>query len=294
MMHLGTWGVFCFTDALTPAQLIALAQRTEQLGYAALWYPEVLGYESFALGSFLLTQTTRLIIASGIANIYARDATAAKQGQHTLATLSGGRFVLGLGVSHAPLVEDVRGHQYQSPVATMRTYLDAMDKAVGVAPPLEEPPPTVLAALGPQMTALAAARTQGAFPYNVTPEHTARARARIGPDPWLCVEQKVLLVKDPTKARAVARQAMAFYLPLPSYQRIWQRLGFGEEDLAHGGSDRFVDAMVAWGDEAAIRQRLHAHVEAGASHVCIQPLHPDGQPLPDFEALTALAPQVSR
>jgi probable F420-dependent oxidoreductase len=286
--------VFCFTDGLTPAQLIELAQHTEHLGFAALWYPEVLGYESFALGSFLLTQTTRLIIASGIANIYARDATAAKQGQHTLATLSGGRFVLGLGVSHAPLVEDVRGHQYRPPVATMRAYLDAMEKAVAVAPPLEEPPPTVLAALGPQMTALAAARTQGAFPYNVTPEHTARARARIGPDPWLCVEQKVLLVRDPTKARAVARQAMAFYLPLPNYQRHWQRLGFREEDLADGGSDRLVDAMVAWGDESAIRQRLQAHVEAGASHVCIQPLHPDGQPLPDFEALTALAPEVSR
>jgi probable F420-dependent oxidoreductase len=144
------------------------------------------------------------------------------------------------------------------------------------------------------MTALAAARTQGAFPYNVTPERMAWARARIGPDPWLCVEQKVLLVRDPAKARAVARQALAFYLPLPSYQRHWRRLGFGEEDLAHGGSDRFVDAMVAWGDEAAIRQRLQAHVEAGASHVCLQPLHPDGQPLPDFEALAALAPEVSR
>ena len=144
------------------------------------------------------------------------------------------------------------------------------------------------------MTALAAARTAGAFPYNVTPEHTARARAMIGPDPWLCVEQKVLLVKDPTKAREVARQAMAFYLPLPNYRHNWQRLGFSEDDLADGGSDRFLDAMVAWGDESAIRQRLQAHVEAGASHVCIQPLHPDGQPLPDFEALTALAPQGSR
>src|SRR5262245_26177753 len=193
-MHLGQWGVFCFTDALIPAQLIELAQRTEQLGYAALWYPEVLSYESFALGSFLLTQTTRLVVASGIANIYARDATAAKQGQHTLAKLSGDRFLLGLGVSHAPLVEDVRGHRYQPPIGAMRTYLDAMDKAAAVAPLLEESPPTVLAALGPQMTALAAARTRGVFPYNVTPEHTAWVRARSGPDPWLCVEQKVLLV----------------------------------------------------------------------------------------------------
>jgi probable F420-dependent oxidoreductase len=289
-MNLGRLGVFCFTDALTPAQLTELVQQTERLGYAALWYPEVLSYESFALGSFLLTRTKTLIVASGIANIYARDATAAKQGQHTLAKLSGGRFVLGLGVSHIPLVEDARGHRYRTPIATMRAYLDAMDKAVAIAPPLEESPPTVLAALGPQMTALAAERTAGAFPYNVTPEHTARVRAIIGPDKWLCVEQKVLLVTDPIKARAVARQTMAFYLPLTNYRQNWQRLGFREEDLADGGSDRFLDAMVAWGDEAAIRQRIQAHFDAGASHVCIQPLHPDGQPLPDLHALAALAP----
>jgi probable F420-dependent oxidoreductase len=289
-MNLGKQGVFCFTDALTPAQLTELAQRTEQLGYAALWYPEVLSYESFALGSFLLTQTKTLIIASGIANIYARDATAAKQGQHTLAKLFGGRFLLGLGVSHVPLVEEARGHQYRAPIATMRAYLDAMDKAVAIAPPLEESPPTVLAALGPQMTALAAERTAGAFPYSVTPEHTAQARAIVGPDKWLCVEQKVLLVTDPAKARGVARQTMAFYLPLTNYRQNWQRLGFGEEDLADGGSDRFLDAMVAWGDEAAIRQRIQAHFDVGASHVCIQPLHPDGQPLPDLQALAALAP----
>jgi probable F420-dependent oxidoreductase len=289
-MELGKLGVFCFTDALTPAQLTELAQQTEHLGYAALWYPEVFSYESFALGSFLLHQTETLIIASGIANIYARDATAAKQGQHTLAMCSGGRFLLGLGVSHVPLVEDARGHRYRQPVETMRTYLDVMDKAAAIAPRLEEPPPTVLAALGPQMTALAAARTAGALPYNVTPEHTARARAILGPDKWLCVEQKVLLVTDPTKARTVARQALAFYLPLTHYRNNWQRLGFREDDLADGGSDRFVDAMVAWGDVSVIRQRLQAHVDAGASHVCIQPLHPEGQPLPDLQALAALAP----
>jgi probable F420-dependent oxidoreductase len=288
-MELGKLGVFCFTDPLTPAQLTDLAQRTERLGYAALWYPEVLGYESFALGSFLLTRTETLIIATGIANIYARDATAAKQGQHTLATLSGGRFLLGLGVSHVPLVQDARGHQYGKPVATMRAYLQAMDNAVAMAPRLEEPPPTVLAALGPQMTALAAARAAGVMPYNVTPAHTARARAIVGPDKWVCVEQKVLLVKDPSQAREVARQTMAFYMPLSNYRQNWLRLGFSEDDLAHGGSDRFLDAMVAWGDESALRQRLQDHFDAGASHVCIQALHPDGQPVPDFNALAALA-----
>jgi probable F420-dependent oxidoreductase len=288
-MDLGQKGVFWFTDALTPAQLIELAQRTEQLGYAALWYPEALGYESFGLGGFLLAHTDKLIIASGIANIYARDATAAKQGQHTLAKLYRGRFLLGLGVSHVPLVENARGQQYRQPVATMRAYLDAMDKAAAIAPPLDEPPATVLAALGPQMTALAGQRTAGAFPYNVTPEHTARARAIIGPNKWLCVEQKVLLVSDPAKARERARQAMAFYLPLTNYRNNWKRLGFDDEDLAGGGSDRFLDAMVAWGSEAAIRQRIQAHFDAGASHVCIHPLHPEGQPSPDFDALKALA-----
>jgi probable F420-dependent oxidoreductase len=289
-MELGKLGVFCFTDPLTPAQLIELAQRTERLGYAALWYPEVLSYESFALGSFLLQQTTTLIIATGIANIYARDATTAKQGQHTLVTLSGGRFLLGLGVSHVPLVQDARGHQYRAPVATMRAYLDAMDKAAAIAPPLQEPPPTVLAALGPQMTALAATRTAGAFPYNVTPAHTARARAIVGPDKWLCVEQKVLLVTDPIKAREVARQTLAFYMPLANYRNNWLRLGFSEEDLADGGSDRFLDAMVAWGDASVLQQRVQEHFDAGASHVCIQALRPDGHPLPDWDALAALAP----
>jgi probable F420-dependent oxidoreductase len=290
-MELGKLGVFCFTDALTPAQLTELARQTEHLGYAALWYPEVFGYESFALGCFLLQQTETLIIAAGIANIYARDATAAKQGQHTLATFSGGRFLLGLGVSHVPLVEDARGHHYRPPVATMRAYLDAMDKAAAIAPRLEEPPPTVLAALGPQMTALATARTAGALPYNVTPEHTARARAILGPNKWLCVEQKVLLGTDATKAREVARQTMAFYLPLANYRNNWMRLGFSEQDLTDGGSDRFLDAMVAWGDVSVLQQRIQAHFDAGASHVCIQALRADGQPMPDWQALAALAPR---
>lgn len=289
-MELGKLGVWCFTDTLTPAQLTELAQHTERLGYAALWYPEALSYEAFSLGSFLLHQTQTLIIATGIANIYARDATAAKWGQHTLAKCYGGRFLLGLGVSHNPLVEDLRGHRSGKPLATMRAYLDAMDKAAAGAPPLEDPPPTVLAALGPRMTALAAARTAGAMPYNVTPEHTARARALLGPDKWLCVEQKILLVQDSAQAREVARQTLAFYLPLPNYRNNWLRLGFSEDDLADGGSNRFLDAMVAWGKKSAIQQRIQEHFDAGASHVCIQALHPDGHPRPDLNALAALAP----
>lgn len=288
-MELGRLGVFCFTDALTPERLTELAQHIERLGYAALWYPEVLSYESFSLGSFLLNQTETLIIASGIVNIYGRDAVTAKQAQHSLSRFSDGRFLLGLGVSHPPLVEDARGHQYGKPLSTMRAYLEAMEKATAIAPALEEPAPMVLAALGPRMTELAAAQTAGALSYNVTPEHTARAREIIGPDKWLCVEQMVLMVNEPTKARAIARENLAFYLPLPNYRNNWQRLGFNDEDLADGGNDRFLDAMVVWGNESVIQRRIQEHFDAGASHVCIQALNPDGQPMPDLHALAALA-----
>jgi probable F420-dependent oxidoreductase len=171
----------------------------------------------------------------------------------------------------------------------MRAYLDSLDKAVSIAPPVDEPPPTVLTALGPRMTALAGARTAGAFAYNVTPEHTARARAILGPEKWLCVEQKGLLLADPAKARELARQAVAFYLPLTNYRAHWLLLVVSDQDLANGGSDRFLDAKVAWGNEGAIRQRIQAHFDAGASHVYIQPPHPDGQSLPDLDALAALA-----
>ena len=287
-MKLGRKGVFWFTDTLDRPQLIELVESCEELGYSALWYPEALRYESFSLGSFLLAHSKNLIIASGIANIYARDSAAAKQGQHTLSTLSGGRFLLGLGVSHSPLVEDMRGHQYRRPLATMRSYLDGMEQAATKFPALGEPWPTVLAALGPQMTALGGERTSGVHPYNVTPEHTGLTRAIIGPEKWLCVEQKVLLVAEATKAREIARQAMAFYLPLSNYRNSWKRVGFTDQDLENGGSNKFLDAMVAWGTETAIQNRIQAHFDAGASHVCIQPLHPEGQPIPDYNALRAL------
>ena len=289
-MELGKLGVWSPTDRLTTEQLAELAGRVEQLGYGALWYPESMGHEAFALGSFLLSHTKSLIIATGIANIYARDATTTRQGQHTLAKLSGGRFLLGLGVSHIPSVEGVRGHTYGKPVATMAAYLDGMEKAEAVAPQVAQPPPTVLAALGPRMTELGAQRTAGIHPYNVTPEHTAWARKLVGPGPLICTEQMVLLVEDEAKAREVARKNLAHYMALPNYRNNWLRQGFSEEELAGGGSDRFVDAIVAWGDAAAIRGRIEEHHSAGADHVCIQPLHPTGERLPDLDALAALAP----
>jgi probable F420-dependent oxidoreductase len=282
--------VWYFTESLSAQAAAEAVQRIESLGYSALWIPEAVGRHPFAHAAWLLAKTERLIVATGIANIYARDPAASAAAQKTLAEQSNGRFLLGLGVSHRPMVEGVRGHKYESPVATMRQYLERMAKAPYMAVPPAEPPPTVIAALGPQMLKLAATMTQGAHPYFTTPEHTAMARKLMGPNAWLCVEQKVLLETDPTKARALGRAAATIYLGLENYRNNWKRLGFSDSDFANGGSDRFIDATIAWGDLGAIQKRIRAHQDAGASHVCIQPINPDGVPLPDWRVLEALAP----
>jgi probable F420-dependent oxidoreductase len=291
-MELGKVGVWSFPDRLPAPEAARFAQRVEALGYSALWLPEAVGRDPFASAAWLLANTENLVLATGIASIYARDANSMKAAQMTLAEQSGGRFLLGLGVSHAPMVEMVRGHAYGKPVATMRAYLDRMDQAPYAAVAPEETPPRVIAALGPKMLELARDRCQGAHPYLVPPEHTARAREILGPDAWLCTEQKVLRETDPSAARAVARGGLGIYLNLPNYRNNLLRLGFEDEDFADGGSDRLVDAIVAWGDEKVMAERVRAHLDAGASHVCIQPLHPAGEPVPDEEVLEALAAEL--
>ena len=287
MKDIGRLGVWIFPDSQSAREIATFAQAAEGLGYDALWYPEGTGYESFSFAGLVLSETERLRAASGIANIYARDAIAAIAGHDSLNNFHGDRFVLGLGVSHVPLVEGFRGHTYAKPVATMRAYLDAMEATALSIPTPERN--IVLAALGPRMLALAAERTRGAHPYNVTPEHTARAREIVGADAWLCVEQKVCLTTEASRARAVAAQALAIYLPLANYRNNWLSLGFGEDDLSGQGSDRFLDAMVAWGSAEALRGRIRAHFDAGASHVCIQPFDPGGSAAPDLGALEAVA-----
>jgi probable F420-dependent oxidoreductase len=293
-MELGKIGVWYFLEGLSAAQAAEAAQRIESLGYSALWIPEAIGRHPFAHAAWLLAKTERLIVATGIANIYARDPAASAAAQKTLAEQSGGRFLLGLGVSHRPMVEAVRGHKYESPVATMRSYLERMERAPYAAFPPAEAPPTVIAALGPQMLKLAATKTKGAHPYFTTPEHTAMARQVMGKDAWLCVEQKVLLETDAAKARAVARRTAQIYLGLENYRNNWKRIGFGDADFENGGSDRFIDATFAWGEVPAIEKRVRAHLDAGASHVCIQPVHPEGLPQPDWRILEALAPGRGR
>jgi probable F420-dependent oxidoreductase len=275
-MKLGKLGVWASLDGMTAADALAFARRTEQRGYLTLWTPESRGRNVLVNAAWLLAGTSSLIVATGIANIYARDAVAMANAQRGLNEQAGNRFLLGLGVSHRPLVSDMRGHVYGSPVSTMRSYLKAMRAAPYQAPAPSEPPRTVLAALGPKMLALSAEMTDGAHPYCVTPEHTAQARGILGAGRLLCPELMVLLETDPAKARAAARAALASYIQLENYANNWRRLGFTEEDLAGGGSNRFVDANVAWGDESAIRARIQLFWDAGADHVCIQSIHPSG------------------
>jgi probable F420-dependent oxidoreductase len=288
-MKLKKLGVWAGTDGLSAADAAAFARRLESWGYGALWIPEAVGREVFSASAWLLANTSTLIISSGIANIYARDSFSAAAAQKGLNEQSGGRFLLGLGVSHIPLVEGVRKLQYGKPVATMRAYLKAMAGAQYKSVPPAAPTTTVLAALGPKMLQLSAESADGAHPYNVTPEHTRLARAILGAGKLLCVEQGAILETSPPAARAMARRFLAIYMGLPNYVDNWRRLGFTDADFAGGGSDRLVDALIVWGDEKAIRARIDEHWQAGADHVCIQAI---GQTaLPDERLLRLLAPQ---
>lgn len=285
-MQLGRMGVWYSMDKLaTPEQIRALATTTESLGYDVLWYPESRGFESLSVAGFALGQTRTLKLGSSIASIYARDAYTSRRGMLSLHQLYGERFILGLGVSHPPMVEGLRGHQYEKPVPAMRAYLDAMTKGESNT----EVWPIAIAALGPLMLKLAAAKTRGALPYNTTPQHTAEAAKVLGPDKWLAIEQKVTLETDPAKARALGRKELERYMRLDNYRNNWLRIGFTEAELSDGGSDRFIDAMVLWGDAAKVKQGLRAHFEAGATHVAIQPVHPEGDTAARDAILRALA-----
>ncbi len=291
-MDLSGRGVWFYPDGLTSDETVEFAQRIEEMGYSALWLPDAGGRDPFALAARLFDHTERLVVATGVANIYARDPLAMKSAQLTLAEQSGGRFLLGIGVSHRLLVEDIRGHVYGKPLKTMRDYLARMKAAsYGAIPPAEEPP-TVLAALGPKMLELARDEADGAHPYMVTPEHTRDARAILGPDKFLCTEQKVVFEPDRTKALEIARAtaAISMGLTLPNYQNSLIRQGFDASDFEGGVSDRVIEAVVAMGDTEALEARIQAHTDAGANHVCIHPIHPEGESKPYWPVLEALAP----
>ena len=270
-------GVMFFTDGLAAADLIEFARRVEAKGLDTLWLPEVFGREVFASAGFLLAATSTLTVASGIANVYARDGLSAAQAAHTLAELSGGRFVLGLGVSNPGIVEG-RGGRWEAPVPKLTKYFDAMAAAKVLAPRPASPAPVFLAAHGPRLLDIARERTDGANTYLMPPEHTAMARVRLGPQARLNAVQHCMLWsgEDAEQARGLARRAVQRYVELDYYQRIWGQYGFEADDFEHGGSDRLIDTLVAWGDAEAIAARLALHRDAGADEVVIVPLNPDG------------------
>src|SRR3989475_6325884 len=245
-MDIGRVGIWTFQlDQQPAAKAREAAAEVESLGFGALWIPEALGREAFTHAGILLAATKRLVVATGIANVWARDAMAMAAAQRTLAEAYPDRFLLGLGVSHAPMVEGMRGHRYERPLSAMRAYLDAMDRAPFVAAAPATDPPRVVGALAPRMRALAAERSAGAHPYFVPPEHTRKAREIMGPRPLLAPEQAVVLESDPGRARAIARAHMTIYLGLPNYVNNLRRLGFGDADLAGGGSDPPADPILA-------------------------------------------------
>jgi probable F420-dependent oxidoreductase len=259
----------------------------ERLGYGALWIPEASGRNALVQSGWLLANTQSLIVATGIANIYARDPIAMNAAQQGLSEQSGGRFLLGIGVSHAEMVGPQRGHTYGKPLQTMRAYLTAMAEAPYLARSPETKPPTVLAALRSKMLALAGELADGAHPLNVTPELIARARQILGRGKLLCVEQKVILETDPARARGIGRNALAGYLRLANYCGAWKEMGFDDSDFTGGGSDRLVDSLIAWGDETALRRRIQQHFDAGADHVCVSPISAEGL---DMRLIELLAP----
>jgi probable F420-dependent oxidoreductase len=241
------------------------AAELEELGYTAGWIPDV-GGDVFGALRDLLEATTTFVAATGILNLWMHSASEVGEGFAALEADHAGRTLLGIGVSHHLLIDNTHPGEYTKPLAKMRAYLDELDAESPTVPADRR----VLAALGPKMLELARDRAGGAHPYIVTPEHTAEARATMGDGPLLAPEQHVILETDATKARELARQSLTIYLQLPNYVNNWRRLGFTDDDFADGGSDRLVDHIVVWGDEAAIAARVQAHLDAGADHVCVQ------------------------
>jgi probable F420-dependent oxidoreductase len=261
------------------------AAQLEQLGYGTLWFPGGAGDDSMACARVVLDATSTVTVATGITNIWTEEPEDVAAAHHELTGTYGDRFLLGVGISHAPLVNRKEEGLYRKPYSAMVRYLDALDAAATPVPHDE----IVIAALGPRMLRLSAERTAGTHPYLSNPEHTRAAREAVGPDKLVAPELGVVLESDPERARALARGFIGPYLGLPNYANNWLRHGFGEDDIRDGGSDRLIDALIAWGDEDAIAGRVREHLDAGADHVCIQVIHDeDGLPSEQWKRLAAV------
>ena len=276
--RVGLWtGVL---DSMPSSAANELCAEAAELGFQTIWIPEAVGRDPFVTAMRVLENTTNVKIATGIANIYARDAMTMANAQRSIEEAHPGRFLLGLGVSHLHLVEWVRKHDYSKPLTYMREYLELMHKARFMAVGPNDLPEIVLAALGPKMLELAASETAGAHPYFVPPEHTEFAREVMGPDALLYPEQMVVIEEDPDTARSIARQHMKTYTALPNYANNLIRLGYEAGDIENL-SNNVVDAVVVWGTMDSIRARVQAHFDAGADHVCVQVLTEEPNQVPD-------------
>jgi probable F420-dependent oxidoreductase len=297
-IDLGRIGVWGYLDSLPIDDARAYARRVDELGYGTLWVPETVGREPFTLLGLLAAETSEVMLGTSIVGIWGHDAQAARMAAMTLQEATGGRFVLGLGVSHPHLAEKLRGHTFERPLTRMREYLAAYRAAIYRGPTVEgaAEPPVLIAALRERMLSLASTDADGAFPYLVTPARLAWMRGvldaaaidRAAP-PILAVTMPAVLETDPDAARGVARGYLSPYLRTPTYQASWEAQGFGAPDWEKPGSDRLVDAMVSWGDVEALRARIAELVAAGADHVAVIPVASDGttEHLPVLEALAA-------
>ena len=257
-------------DGVPSARAREAANEIEEMGFGAIWIPETAGRDPFVHSSLLLSATQKIVLATGIASIYSRDALAMASATRTLSEAFADRFLLGVGVSHGPFVEVIRGHTWEKPLENLSNYIENLKKAPFWAYRPENEAPICIGALGPKALKLAAELTWGAHPYNVTADHTLMARETMGKEAFLAPMVAVILETDSSKARELARKDLGIYLDLPNYRNNLLRIGFTEDDLSGGGSDRVLDAIRPWGDIETISNKITEHFDAGADHICVQ------------------------
>ena len=275
------------SDRMSSGSLNLFALELESTGVDTLWLPELFGREPFATAGFLLAETEHLTVATGIANVYARDAVAAAAAARTLAEVSSGRFILGLGVSNAGLAA-ARGHSWENPVDKLSSYVNEV-RAAEISVPGDPPLLLHVAAHGPKMLASLKGKVDGISTFLQTPEHTKLTRGGLPQGLALNVTCMCLLCDDPVEARRLARRALGFYMGLDYYHRAWRKLGFSNNDFTEGGSDRLIDALVAWGDIKKVSSRLEEHREAGATEIVVIPLNPGGGAEPHMKLLEGIS-----
>ena len=288
-MDLNRLGVLAYFDTMTGVEGRDFARTVERLGYSALWVPETFGRDPFVMATDLLNVTEEIVVGTGIANVWKREPMATAGAARTIAELFDQRFILGLGVSAGPFMQR-NGLRYERPVAFMREYLERMTTAPFKAPEPAHAPPVVIAGLRPKMLRLGAEAADGIITALTPPAQIAKMRAVLGPNKLLLAQQMVMLENDAAKARAGVRTFMRFYLNAPPYRLHFRAMGFAEDELSNGGSDRLIDQVIAWGDEGVLRERIEAHRRAGANHVYLIPLSASGERLPEMRVIEALAP----